>query len=104
MMHGQQNFLHAGHACRRGGVSDVALDGAKGTEIFSSGLFVEYCRKSLQFNWISQFRARSMGLYITDSFRINLVFGINAALQLDLTVDAGRSNSIGSAILVDSRP
>jgi len=105
MPHRQQNFLHAGHACGRCGVADVALDGPQRAEVFFLVvLSFEYGRKSLQFDRIAQFRAGTMRFNITDRFRINLIPGINAALQLDLTIDARRRDAIRLAVLIDTRP
>jgi len=66
------------------GVSDVALERTPARRsLFPGGPFFEYGRKSLQFDRIAQFRAGTMRFQHTDRFRINLIPGINAALQLD---------------------
>src|SRR5262245_802167 len=102
MPHRQKYLYHAGDACRRGCMADIALNGAYGAVVFPGGLLLKCGRKGLKFDRVAQFGAGAMGFYITDGSGINLILGVDRSLQLDLTIDARRRYSVRPAVLIDT--
>ena len=99
--HLKKNFMNARNAGCRFQVSDVGFHGSDGTELPIVGMSSKGFCESPDFNGITQFGSRAVGLHKTDGSRIDPCFLQGFRYQCRLCIGIGNRISGGFPAMID---